>query len=167
MKFAESYNNERAATLFTEYISEVEKKEFQQALSKGCYFSVLTDGSTDTSVQKQELTYVLFVDEGKSCVAFLDIETPKSADAEGIYYYCIVKAFKDIGIEEFADKLGGINVDRASVNLGYHKGVAARLKKGASWLLAVHCYNHRLELAVQDAFSRLKAFEDIDEMLLK
>ena len=117
-------------------------------------------------MQEQELIYVLFVDEGKPRVAFLDIETPKSADAEGIYN-CIVNAFKDIRIEEFVDQLVGINVDGASVNLGRHKGVAARLKEGASWLLAVHCFNHRLELAVQDAFSGLKAFEDIDEMLLK
>ena len=85
---------------------------------------------------------VLFVDEGKPRVAFLNIETPKSADAEGIYN-CIVKAFKDIGIEEFADQLVGIIVDGASVNLGRHKGVAARLKEGTSWLLAVHCFNHR------------------------
>ena len=42
-KFGESYNNERAAALFTEYVAEVEKKELQQALSKGCYFSVLTE----------------------------------------------------------------------------------------------------------------------------
>ena len=48
-----------------------------------------------------------------------------------------------------------------------HNGVAAHLKEGAFWLLAVHCFNPRLELAVQDAFSGLKAFEDIDEMLLK
>ena len=37
----------------------------------------------------------------------------------------------------------------------------------APWLLTVHCFNHRLELGVKDAFTGIKAFEDIDEMLLK
>ena len=58
-------------------------------------------------------------------------------------------------------------MDGASVNLGKHQGVAARLKEMAPWLLVVQCFNHRLELAVKDAFTGLKAFEDIEEMLMK
>ena len=165
-KFGESYNTDRAAAVFTDYIGKAEKDELFDAISKGSYFSVLTDGSTDTSVQEQELIYVLFVDEGKPRVAFLDIETPKSADAGGIYD-CIVKAFTDFGIENFHERLVGINADGASVNMGTHTGVATRLKETAPWLLAIHCFNHRLELAVQDAFKGIKAFEDIDELLLK
>ena len=99
-------------------------------------------------------------------MTFLDIETSKSCDAEGIFE-CITKAFKRIGLEKFTDRLCGINVDGASVNLGKHRGVATRLKEVAPWLLAVHCFNHRLELGVKDAFTGIKAFEDIDEMLLK
>ena len=104
---------------------------------QGLTISVLSDGSTDNSSQEQELFYVLFVHEGKLRVTFLDIETPKSGDAEGVLNY-IAKAFKGIGLDNFTDRLLCINVDGASVNLGKHRGVAARLKEMAPWLLAVH-----------------------------
>ena len=93
-------------------------------------------------MQEQELIYILFVDERQPSVKFLDIETPKSDDAEGIYH-CIVKAL---------DHLVGIDVDGDSMNMGSRKGVATRLKESASWLLTVHCFNPRLELAVEEAF---------------
>ena len=40
------------------------------------------------------------------------------------------------------------------MNLDSKKGLAALLKKDvAPWLFSVHCFSHRLELAVCDAFS--------------
>ena len=106
----------------------------------------------------------LFLHEGKPRVSFFNIETPKSCDAEGLVN-CISNTFKRIGLTNYTDRVIGIDVNGASVNLGRQKGVAARLKELAPWLL--HCFNHRLELAVQDAFKGVKAFEDVDEMLLK
>ena len=41
------------------------------------------------------------------------------------------------------------------------------MKEMAPWLIAVHYFNHRLELGVKDAFTGIKAFEDVDELLLK
>ena len=165
-KFGESYAHDRAAAVFTDYIAAVEQDELAKALSEGSYFSVLSDGSTDNSVLERELVYVLFLYRGKPRVTFLDIETPKSGDAKGILD-CITKAFERIGLENYTDRLVGLNVDGASVNLGKHRGVATRLKEMAPWLIAVHCFNHRLELGVKDAFTGIKAFEDVDELLLK
>ena len=34
------------------------------------------------------------------------------------------------------------------------------------WLLVIHCSNHRLELAMKDAFLADSAFKDVDKMLL-
>ena len=150
-----------AAAGFPDYIAKAEKEVLVQAVPKGIYCSVLSDGSTDNSVQEQELVYILFVHEGRPWMTFLDNETPKSRDAEGILN-CIAKAFKGIGFNNFTVRLLGINVDGVSVNLGKHQGVAARLKEMAPWLLAVHCFNHRLELAVKDAFTGVKAFEDVE-----
>ena len=161
-----SYAHERAAAVFTDYITAVEQDELAKALSKGSYFSVLSDGSTDNSVLERELVYVLFLYQGKPRVTFLDIETPKSGDAKGILDF-ITKAFERIGLENYTDGLVGLNVDGASVNLGKHRVVATRLKEVAPWLIAVHCFNHRLELGVKDAFTGIKAFEDVDELLLK
>ena len=94
-KVDESYANTTAAAEFTDYIAKAEKEVLVEAVSKGTYYSVLSDGITDNSVQEQELVYILFVHEGRPRVTFLDIEIPKSGDAEGILN-CIAKAFKGI-----------------------------------------------------------------------
>ena len=68
--------------------------------------------------------------------------------------------------KDFIDKLVGINVDCASVNLGKHKGVGTLLKEKSPWIQVIHCFNHRVELALKDAFSNT-LFEEVDSMLCK
>ena len=41
------------------------------------------------------------------------------------------------------------------------------LKESLPWLEIVQCFNHRLELALKDAFQDIKLFQMIDEMLMK
>lgn len=41
--------------------------------------------------------------------------------------------------------------DWASVNTGARGDLAGLLREDMSWLMAMHCLNHRLELAVKDA----------------
>ena len=52
------------------------------------------------------------------------------------------------------------------MNVGKHKGVGTQLKEKAPWLQVIHCFNHRVELALKDAFKNTQ-FEKIEEMLLK
>ncbi len=66
----------------------------------------------------------------------------------------------------FASRLHALNIDGASVNTGIHRGLGARIRELAPWLTVVHCFNHRLELAVKDAFKGT-FFNEIDTMLLK
>ena len=58
----------------------------------------------------------------------------------------------------------GLNVDGASVNSGIQKGLGAKTKEEADWLQLVHCFNHRLQLALKDAFSN-SAFKVVQEFL--
>ena len=51
------------------------------------------------------------------------------------------------------------------LNLKVHKGVAALLKNKCPSLMAVHCYNHRIELAAKDACGN-SVCEDIEQMLV-
>ena len=61
---------------------------------------------------------------------------------------------RDAGVDLNAQYMIGLGFDGAAVNLGSKKGLAALLKKDvAPWLVSVHCFSHRLELAVRDAFS--------------
>ena len=96
---------------------------------------------------------------------FFSIESVKAADAEGLKS-SLEEAFERVGISCFASRLHGLNVDGASVNTGIHRGLGARIRELAPWLTVVHCFNHRLELAVKDAFKET-FFDEIDMMLLK
>ena len=62
--------------------------------------------------------------------------------------------------------MSGLNVHRASVNVGVHRGVGTQLMKKALWLKVIHCFNHRVELALKEAFTTIN-FKNIEEMLLK
>ena len=50
--------------------------------------------------------------------------------------------------------------------MGKNKGVVSLLKNDLPWLLAVHCFNHRLELGIKDAMEGTRV-SYIDEMLNK
>ena len=114
------------------------------------YYSVLTDRSTDAAVIEEELVYVLFINtDGYPKVKFLSIECPKHTDVEGLKE-TIKLSFSRIGLIDFSSKLHGFNVDGAAVNTGILKGLAVLLRENAPWLTVVHCFNHRLELAIKD-----------------
>lgn len=159
------YNNDRTAATFTDYIGKVMKESLTADLAKSRYYACLNDGSTDSAVIEQEMVYVLFLHEGTPMVKYLSIESVKSADAEGVKE-SIEDAFNRIGITRFSSRLTGLNADGASVNMGIHRGLGAILKKTAPWLEVIHCFNHRVELAIKDAFDHTE-FGKIDEMLLK
>ena len=57
-----------------------------------------------------------------------------------------------------------ICVDGAAVNLGVRQGLAALLRQEMPWLVAVHCLNHRLELAVKNAFANTY-MDEVSSML--
>ena len=38
------------------------------------------------------------------------------------------------------------------MSMGSINGLAAKLRNESPWLLTIHCFNHRLELAIKDAF---------------
>ena len=108
------------------------------------YFTCLNDGSTDSSIIEQEVVYVLHLNDGAPTVRYLSIETINVANAPGIVA-SVEYAFKRVSCQDFMDKLVGINVDVASVNLGKHKGMGKLLKEKSPWIQVIHCFNHRVE----------------------
>ena len=53
--------------------------------------------------------------------------------------------------------------DGASVNMGRYNGACTQIKAdGRPWLLVIHCANHRLELAITDAYKMEPNFKDMD-----
>ena len=160
----ECYRNDRAVGNFLDVIGKVTMDSLRKDLANTHYFCILSDGSTDSSVIKEELVYLLFLKSGKPLWKFLSIESANNANAEDIIE-CIMTAFERIGILDFQKRIMELNVDGASVNTGVHNGVGVLIQADSPWLQVIHCFNH-LELAVKDAFKN-KNFNKIVEMLMK
>jgi hypothetical protein len=163
MYIGESYATDRAAAKFVNVIGQITRESLNADLAKARYYSILNDGITDVSTTEQELVYVLFLQDGTPVIKFMGVESPAQADAEGLQT-AIETSFSRIGISRFPDRLVGLNIDGASVNMGVHAGLGAKVCETAPWLVLVHCFNHHIELAIKDAFDA-SAFSKIDKML--
>ena len=86
------YRNERAGANFIDTIGTSIRQKSLEDIEKYNYFTLLMDGSTDSSVTVQELIYVLFLNiKGTLSVKFLSIV--KHAHADGLKA-SIVQAFE-------------------------------------------------------------------------
>ena len=88
------------------------------------------------------------------------------ADSVGLVEF-LEKAFLQFGFKNYYDKLVGLNSDMASVNMGRMNGLGKLVRDEAPWIEIVHFFNHRLELAIKEAFTTGKFYHNIDEMLTK
>ena len=61
VSLGESYWTDRVAAKFSHHISGVMKETLEDDFKNARYFSVLCDGSTDTSVKSQELFCILYI----------------------------------------------------------------------------------------------------------
>ena len=75
---------DRAAVDFSDCIAEDKQEDLIKAISTSNYFSLFTDGSTDSAVIKEEVIYLLFLNEGKPDIKFFSIKTTSHTTAEGL-----------------------------------------------------------------------------------
>jgi hypothetical protein len=164
----DAYANDKSAKEFTLLVGQEMTAALSTELADAQFFTVLVDGSTDVGVQEKELVYVLFINKsGQPVTRLLGLIAVETADALGIVN-AIGKAFRHLGISEetYKSKLVGFMSDGASVNFGVRGGVVAKLRESATWLIAIHCLSHRLELALCDSFKGTY-FDDVHRTLLK
>ena len=164
--FGSSYRNADASAYFGDYTGKVLREDLKNLISKSNYYSVLSDGSTDSSVREQETIYILFICGGVPFLKYLSIESVKVADSAGLKE-TLEKAFSQFGFKKYNDKLVGLNLDGASLNTGRMNGLGKLVRDEALWVKIVHCFNHRLELAIKDAFTITTFYHNIDEILTK
>ena len=125
--------------------SQVEK------LSKVKYISVMSDSSTDRSLNENEIIYVRYVNQrGLPKSWFVGLWVLKRANAIRILEI-IDHILLTIGLIEWKDKVVGFGADGASVMMGHKGGVVALLKADVPNLIDIHCVAHRLQLSVLDA----------------
>ena len=83
-KTKKSYATDDAAALFGDFIGTFTLENLKKDLDKVHYYSILTDGSTDSSVTEQEAMYILFLHDGIPKVRYFIIESVQNANATGI-----------------------------------------------------------------------------------
>ena len=160
-----TYATEPKCREFAMIIGESFKENVIDKMKSSPYFALLMDGSTDSSVKEKELVYVLYVGtNGKAECQFMCIKDVADATAPGMKEL-LEAIFIDSGLHDWKSKLVSICLDGAAVNLGVRRGLATLLRGEVSWLVAIHCLNHQLELATNAAFSKT-FMDDIASVLM-
>ena len=114
--------------MFMDYISESIVEELKQKLAKVHFYSVLTDGSTDSATSENEAVFVVHFDPDppgcdkvKVVVSFLKLNFLQTAGGTGIVESIkesIKESFKAVSIDDLFHKLVGCGADGANVNKG-------------------------------------------------
>lgn len=161
------YQNRTQCKNFIGYIANVEKQRLKATVSRAPFMSIITDGTTDSSIQEAEALLVRTSYKGDIRVNFMAVVTVTKPDADHISKALMQKAEERLG-DEFKKKLIGTGTDGASVMLGKKGGTVALIKNALKrpFIIAVHCSGHRLELAFKDAMKKIPAFGKIDALLL-
>ena len=121
-----AYTNEVPGKTFTHYIAKTKRQELAEKLASAKYFSLLMDGSTDSSNTENEILMVVFCDtKGSNEMVHTKTEyfcvlRPPSGAASGLLE-CVKHALSSLGITEFSathcTKLVGFGTDGASANI--------------------------------------------------
>ena len=170
ISLGKTYRNDSACRIFVGYIAETERIALAEAIKKAPFYSVLTDGSTDSSVREAEAMYVRYSNHGKISNKFLALKNIPHANAENVtnLIETTLKEYGGLTDENLYQKLVGFGADGASVNMGSHSGIGARLQRKQPLLTSVHCMAHRLELAfkqvIQENEAKLKVLALLENL---
>ena len=136
-------------TLYLEYIVENLRKGLKEKLNTRSFYSLLTDGSTESAVNEKDAFFVLTFNskpEGGNKISvelnYFDLESTVNA---------IEESFKGVRIN-YLDKLVGFSSHGASVKRGAKEGIKTILQRENEWLTFGWYVAHRLELALKDEF---------------
>lgn len=116
-------------------------------------FGVIMDETSDVSKIEQVSVCISFVIDGVKKETFIGFYATKSTEGE-VLYELIQDAVKELKLD--MANIVGEGFDGASNMSGKHNGVAARMKECSPLALYVHCYGHRLNLALQDAMTAVE-----------
>ena len=143
----------------------------KEKLTKRTFYSLLSDGSPDSTVIETDAFFVLTFNSRLESSDKISVESnyfglfePEVGDANGSIK-AIIKSFNEVKIN-YLDKLVGFSSDGASVNMGDKEEIKTILQQENEWLTFGWCVAHKPELALNDAMKRT-AFDGIDELLLR
>ena len=167
LSLGKTYRNIEAAKSFTSAIAKVELQKYLQIAKDVKFLSVLSDGSTNSSVSEQEMFFLRTVKHGEINMFFIAVIQVEKANSAGIRAAMERAVVDYLGMPwtEFTSKLCSLGCDGASVMLGKKSGLYALLRQEQPCIIPLHCFAHRLELAFKDSVKKLKLYEKSIETL--
>lgn len=158
-----TYRNEKQAKEFMHHIAEVERNNIRENLKNAKFLSIMSDGSTDSSVKEEELVYVRFCHKGKIESKFVGIKSVEKADA--LHISNAISTIMEGVCDDWGSKLVALGTDGAAVMTGAKNGVVSRLKGDRAYIIGIHCMAHRLELTFSDAVRSNVMFQKVEDLL--
>ena len=162
-----TYRNDKQAQIFTHYIANAQRNQLLKKYEAANFISVISDGTTDSSVTEAEIVYIRFATAGVINVHFVAVKNVDTGRAPSIK-----AAIDEVMKAQFGDswtrKLIGFGADGAAVMQGKKGGVVSLYKNELNkpYLQAIHCSAHKLELAFKDSSKDIKLFQKVNELLL-
>lgn len=171
LEFLPGKDDEHSCSIFVHFLAEALRSDIKSILLLSNFFAGEMDGSEARKTKdEKELVYCKVVIRGQPVELFLKCQ--KMADFGGVDAACTKQAFdgaflQDYGVsdERYQNLLIAVCADGAGVNMGRISGACTEMKSSRPWLLVIHCVNHRLELAIGDAFLSDVSFKSLDEMM--
>lgn len=158
----ESWRSKNYAFSFLEVVNSIVKNYIINEIKMAHFHTLIVDESTDISTTKCLIIYFKFRKSDKYKTFFGGIIQLKTCDSCSIVS-AILKFYEDNKID--LQKLVMFTSDGASVMLGKHNGVAAKLKQSVSHLVQQHCVAHRENLCISDAWKEVKATKEIETVV--
>ncbi|XP_044088768.1 sperm flagellar protein 2 [Neovison vison] len=163
------FRTNKSARTFTYFIAEVERRNLREKLEQSKFFSVLSDGITDSSTEETELVYVQFARAGKVHCQIVGVQTVEKKDPLAIRN-AIEKTLErnlqlKLSNQDWAKKLVGFGSDGAPDSEGENNGVALLLREIQPCALTVYCFAHHLELSYEAVFQRIPLYNDVRNLL--
>jgi len=109
--------------------------------------SLIVDETTDVSNDEQLSICFWYVMQGEVQESFIGFYNPKNTEGKTLFIL-LKRVLQDLGLN--INSMVGQCYDGAANMSGVQKGVAARMQGIVPEAVYVHCYAHRLHLALQD-----------------
>ena len=178
------YRTDKKCCEFIHYIAEEQRVGLQQKLQSNNFFSIMVDGTTDSSVSDAEIIYIRYTStllaqilllaymhrqavKGVVSVHFLAYVNITRGTADHILNAIVLALEKGLQMtkQTIFTKLVGFGSDGASVMTGCKSGVSTRLKGEQPLLFTLHCMAHRLELGFKGIIGANSFMSTFTELL--
>ena len=160
-----TYCNATCCIALLEAVAYPIRQETVELLENAKFFSITSDGSTDTTGVEQEFIYLRTCRGGVITQRMLCAGQPDSTRAEDIYIF-INQSIDINGVQHCMSKLVGFGSDGAANMQGAKSGVGVRLRSDHPEIFLVKYLAHRLESSFKDAMKQCSQFDKLQTLLL-